>query len=190
MKLYRLYHCFILIMLCISCGGRDKKSLERQREEIQVKAQQLLIREQELELREQDVLKQQRQIDSLKTGSDTIGVYDPNLIGTWIVTMQCTETTCEGSAIGDTKTEQWNISYENNKIVARATANKQLIRTYTGLFKENTLRLTATQTPNPETHMDVVLTPHQSTVGLMEGQRIINQGGKCRIVYALKAEKL
>ena len=128
--------------------------------------------------------------DSLQKQADTVGTYNPNLEGNWSITMQCIETSCEGSAIGDTKTEQWNIAYQNNKVVVNATSNKKLIRTYTGIFKENTLELTAQQPLDTETHMDVMLTPHPTTANLMEGRRVINQGGKCKIVYSLKAEKL
>ncbi|MGV3510037.1 MAG: hypothetical protein ACO1N7_12170 [Sphingobacteriaceae bacterium] len=186
---------FSSILLVVSiilsgCGkSANQKNIEKREKEIQQKEQQLKAFEQQLKLKEQNLLSREKQLDSLKTKADTIGVYNPKLVGNWRVNMQCIETTCEGSAIGDTKTEQWNISYNNNKVVANALSNKKIIRVYTGLFKENTLELKA-QPTDLETEMNVVLTPHSSTENLMEGRRIINHSGKCKIVYALKAEKI
>lgn len=192
MNLYRLlYIAFLLILTAAGCGkSGNEKSLERRERDVGIKERQLLKLEQQLKLKEQQLIKREQQIDSLKAGSDSIGTYNQKLIGNWTVTMQCIETTCEGSAIGDTKTEQWKISYQDNKVIAKSFVNNKSIRTYTGLFKENTLKLSATATPGIDTHMDVTLTPHPTTDGLMEGQRVINHQGKCKIVYAIKAEKI
>ena len=129
-------------------------------------------------------------MDSLKRKAGTIGTFNPDITGNWTVTMQCTETTCEGYAVGDTKTEQWNIAYQGTRVVVKATANQRLVRSYTGLFNENTLKLTAQLPPNTETHMDVVLSPHHTSENLMEGSRVINRGGNCKVIFTLKAEKL
>ena len=192
MNLFKFYHIalFAFILISAACGeSGNEKSLESREKEVEAKEKQLQTFERELQLKENDLIKREQLLDSLSQSASG-GVYNKKLVGNWVVTMECIETTCEGSAIGDTKTEQWNISYQNNKVIAKASANKKLIRTYTGLFKENNLALTAGQTPETDTHMDVTLTPHQATEGLMEGQRVISQGGKCKIVYAIKAEKI
>jgi hypothetical protein len=180
------YLIFLALGSLLTCCGENEKRAK----ELEKKEQKLRIWEQQLSLREQALIKRELIIDSLTSNSHTRGVVDPKLVGDWRMTMVCTETTCEGSAIGDTKTEHWNISYQNNRVVARVTANKQLIRTYSGFFKENTLELTADQAPESETQMRVVLNPSSEIANLMEGERVINQGGKCKIVYQLKAEKL
>lgn len=180
----------ILITVCASCGENQNKDLDAREKKLDLKEQQLLNWEQQLKLKEQELSKNQMKIDSIKNLADTNGIYDPKVIGNWKVTMQCTETTCEGSAVGDTKTEVWSISYHNHKVIARVIVNKKVIRTYSGLFRENTLQLSARQTSETDTHMDVTLTPHSTTEGLLEGQRVINQRGKCRIVYGVKAEKI
>jgi hypothetical protein len=192
MNLYRLrYIAFALILLSASCGkSGNEKNLENRERKVKSKEQQLLMLQQQLNLKEQELIKREQQIDSLKAGSDSIGTYNQKLIGNWTVTMQCIETTCEGSAIGDTKTEQWNISYQNNKVIAKSSVNNRSIRTYTGLFKENSLKLSAALTPGTDTYMDVTLSPHPTTDRLMEGQRVINHRGKCKIVFAIKAEKI
>jgi len=42
--------------------------------------------------------------------------------------MRCTETNCSGSAVGDTKNEQWEIGYQNGGIVAQAFSGNKLVR--------------------------------------------------------------
>lgn len=180
-----------LIILSASCGDNDnRKHLNDREKQLNDKERQLTAWEQRLKLKEQELSAREIKVDSLKNPRDTVGVYNPKLQGNWKVTMQCTETTCGGSAIGDIKTELWNISYQGNKVIARVTANNKIIRTYSGLFRENSLELTARHTSHTDTHMDVTLTPHLTTEGLMEGQRVINQGGKCKVVYSIKAERL
>jgi hypothetical protein len=185
MRTFQLnYLIFLVLASLLTCCGENEKLAK----ELEKKEQRLKIWEQQLSLREQALIKRELIIDSLNSNSDTAGVVDPKLVGDWKMTMICTETTCEGSAIGDTKTEHWNISYQKNKVIARVLANNQLIRTYSGLFKENTLELE--QVSGSETQMRVVLSLNPTVANLMEGQRVINQGGKCKIIYQLKAEKL
>lgn len=192
MRLLQLnYFIFLtLIFLFTACKNDTEKELKKREKELEKKEQALRAWEQRLSLKEQTLIKREQHTDSISNDSDTIGVFNPKLIGNWKITMVCTETTCEGSAIGDTKTEHWNISYQNNKVVARVLANKQLIRTYSGLFKENTLELSIEQASDSETQMQVVLNPSSTIENLMEGERVINQSGKCKIIYQLKAEKL
>ena len=104
--------------------------------------------------------------------------------------MVCTETTCPGSAVGDSKTETWDIQYINNKVIAKAQSGEQLVRVYTGIYTGNTLELvennesTGTQ---PATKMVVqlrIVNPRS-----MEGQREIIREGNCKILYSLQLTK-
>lgn len=190
-QILSIFFASIIICSFTQCGKSDsEKKLEARSSEVQAKEQQLQIWEKQLLLKEQQLKAHQQRLDSLTTQSDTVGIYNPKLVGNWRVTMQCIETTCEGSAIGDTKTEQWNISYHDNKVVVNALANKKLIRVYEGLYKTNSLELSTPSVPNAETTMKVVLNPHPTANNLMEGQRVITQENKCRIVYSLKAERI
>ena len=56
--------------------------------------------------------------------------------------MICTETNCPGSAVGDSKNEQWDISFQDNAIIATAISNNQMVRVYTGHYFGNSIRLT------------------------------------------------
>lgn len=190
-KLLPLYFIVALMLSSISgCGNSEtKRKLDLKEKELAQKEDSLLKFDHELKSREQQILKREQLLDSLKSQNDTLGVYNPKLIGTWLVTMQCTETTCEGYAVGDTKTEHWNISYQNNKVMVKAISNKKVIRAYSGLFKENSLNLIAVPPPDADTEMKVVLSPHTTNENLMEGQRIIDRANNCRVVFSLKVEK-
>ncbi len=47
-----------------------------------------------------------------------------------------------GRLVGDTKTETWDLSYQNDRVIAKAMTGENLIRVYTGTFRNNLLELT------------------------------------------------
>jgi hypothetical protein len=105
--------------------------------------------------------------------------------------MTCTETSCAGSAVGDTKNETWEISYQENNVIARAMVNTELTRVYSGFFTGNTLELVAspegTAVNQPATRMVVRL--RLSDNNKMEGQREIERTGQCKIIYEVSMNK-
>jgi len=186
---------FIIPFLFSGCGIREREtSIQKRETELAQKEQELLLKEQNLQLKEAELanlaqqIKKAQQIDS--TTQQPADSISQALMGKWNARMTCTETTCTGSAIGDTKTENWEIYYQNNKLVARAMTGENLIRTYTGAFRNTTLELTENVEPSPSapaTKMVVRLTLLNPTT--MEGQREILRIGDCRIVYALQLNK-
>jgi hypothetical protein len=103
--------------------------------------------------------------------------------------MTCTEATCAGSAVGDTKTEQWNISYEANTIIAKAMSDDKLVRTYTGIPAGEVIELVEGPHANVSqsaTKMIVRLRLINSTA--MDGKREIIRNN-CKVIYDLKMEK-
>ena len=157
---------------------------------IQRKTQELKLLEQQLKLKEQELAGREQRLDSADSLlKDSIGIYDAKIIGDWNVSMQCTETNCTGYAVGDVKTEQRTISYHNNNVLVRAYVNKKIVRTSSGAFSNNTIKLTANLS-EAQTRMDVILRPEESNEKLMSGQRIINHEGECRTVFSVRAEKL
>ncbi len=188
----------ISLMVVLFCTGCDTKAreeaLQKREAELNERDQQLLLRETELAIKEMEIVQLQKQLDSVKTIRDTLQdtsqVYNQQLIGNWNVKMTCTETTCAGSAIGDTKSEIWDISYDNNVIVAKAMAGDKLVRVYTGSYNGSNLLLTesvAGAPAEPATKLTIRLTLSNNTA--MEGQREIVRENDCRIVYRLQLSK-
>jgi hypothetical protein len=185
---------FLLLTLIIfsGCDGRKREqALELKQTELNQKDQELKLREQSLQLREEELAKRERLLDTTNKNSvDTLSALYPKLAGLWNVTMRCTETTCQGSAVGDIKTEQWDISIQNNTVVAKAMSDKNLLRIYSGTFLGNSFELTAQQ-ENAATQqaakMIVRLQPTKENE--MTGQREILRSHNCRILYALELRK-
>jgi len=178
------------MLLFSNCGrSREEESIEQKSKEISKREQELLAWEQRLQSKEDSLISREQLLDSAGKQSDSINVFNPALTGNWNVKMVCIQTTCEGSAIGDTKTERWNISYKENSIIVNATFNNKLIRVYEGVHVDNGIQLLAL--PQPEAVGTVIkVTLRTTKENRMEGLREINQGDKCRIIYSLELEKL
>jgi hypothetical protein len=180
---------FSLILLLMSgCGLRQKEEqLLKKEVALNQREQELLLKEKTLKIKEQELLLKEKKIDS--TGqTDTTMLFNPAIIGMWNVTMICTETTCAGSAVGDTRTEQWNISYESNAAIIKAMADDKLVRTYIGAPNRNTIELKDQQTTDSSsTKMTVRLRLINATT--MDGEREIIRENNCKVVYSLQLKK-
>lgn len=186
----KLYLILAMVFLLSGCELREREQAQQRKEaELNQKEQELLLKEKTLQLKEESLLLKEKRIDSTLNG-DSVAVLNPNLVGQWDVTMTCIETTCTGSAIGDTKKEQWFVQYEDNHILARAMTGDRLIRTYTGSYNNNYLELVAVANATeagPAAKITVRLQPAGSAV--MEGRREIVREGNCKITYALQLVK-
>jgi hypothetical protein len=176
-----------------SCDIRKREQqLEKRETELNQKEQELLHKEKTLQVKEEELLKKQHEFDSLGVNSRIDSIYyDPELIGVWSVTMNCIETSCPGSAVGDIRTENWSLTYQNNKIIARVIDNNQLIRVYSGVSNSNSIELNYQQYDagtNKNTNMVVRL--EQIAKGRLEGRREINRMPEnCKIVYSVEMVK-
>lgn len=173
------------------CGMREREeALGKRENEINQKEQRLLLLEKQLQLKHDELQQRQRSMDSTKMQMSLADSADinPAIIGNWTTTMRCTATTCDGSAVGDTKIEQWEMSYQGTTVIVKARADNQLVRTYTGLLNDNSLQLTAQQDEaSAQTKMMVRLNMKSATE--MDGEREIVRANNCQIVYALTMRK-
>ena len=152
------------------------------------KEQQLLIKEKDLQLKEEELAKREISLDSTLK-KDTSELVDSSLVGNWLVQMTCTETSCAGSAVGDTKSEQWQINYENKTLIARALVNNKLVRLYTGFFTGNTAELVEqSDTANTQSTAKMIVRLRIVDDAHLEGQREIIRKD-CKIIYDLDLEK-
>jgi len=182
---------FILIIsILTACGNKeDSDRLKLREKKVSQKEEELKVFEQQLISKEIELSSRERLLDSLEHMGDTTGIYNSKLIGNWTVTMKCTETSCEGSALGDTKTERWNIAYHNNRVVVKALSKNTITRVYLGVYTETGLALHSRQQEGDVlTTMNILL--NQISVDKMEGIREINQGGKCKIIYSVGLSKI
>src|SRR5688572_9106024 len=130
---------YLIILVSIvslsSCSLREReKELERRTTELNEKEQQLLLKEQTLQLKEDELaIKESRLDSSLHFNSDNdTSRTNARYFGNWHVRMDCIETSCTGSAVGDSKIEQWSIDSADNGVIVRAKVGTQLVRVYSG----------------------------------------------------------
>lgn len=178
------------IILVSGCGLRQRElELNQKTNELNQKEQQLTLKEQSLAIKEQQLNEREKSLDSSnKIISDTLFKHHQQLAGMWLVEMQCTETTCPGSAVGDIKNEQWNLKFQDNMVIATAMNNHQLLRVYAGEFIGNSLRLTVQQ-DSIENSAKIIVHLQQSKENEMQGEREIIQASGCHILYSLRLIK-
>src|SRR5690606_14738284 len=177
--------CTFFILIFSGYQNREHEQKLQDREKaLALKEQELKVWEQRLKLREEELDKREKQ-DSLN--ADTIGFFNPSIPGDWLVKMRCTETSCETSAIGDTRTEKWHMEFENNKVIVKALSNNKVTRVYSGLYNGQSLQLKAN---DPSSDTDIKVSLSFTAPSRMEGERQISQSGNCKVTYALTLEKL
>ena len=172
------------------CDLRERETALEQREaSLNEREQQLLLKEKSLQLKEEELLKRQQQMDSTAI-TDTTAQYNAALTGTWAVQMTCTETTCDGSAVGDTKTETWELSYQDRNVIAKASVNNELVRVYSGTYTGTTLELVETMQGSTQPAVKIVARLQLVNDNELTGQRVIERTSEnCRIVYAMTMNK-
>ena len=179
----------ITLLLATGCGMQRQQELKQKEEWLNAREQQVTAREKAVQLKEAalNAIEQNKDSAFLK---DTTAFYDSTLIGLWNVKMNCTETTCPGSAVGDTKSEQWSIDYTDKKIVAKVLTDGSLVRIYSGIYNGTSLELMVPQVDSSQKAKAVMVVRLQHPApDKLEGRREITREEGCRIVYAVTMEK-
>lgn len=194
----RLYLPLLLLLLLAGCRNEEReKQLQAREAALTQREQELLLREQKMVLREEAVAQSEqrhaRQLqvhDSLRALTPADSTLARMLPGVWATRMSCIETDCSGSAIGDSKSEQWQISYQGATVLVKATVNDQIVRVYTGALNGSTLELTAQHLPDePQPAAQMTVQLQAANDQRLEGRREITRSTPCRIVYALELTK-
>jgi hypothetical protein len=191
----KLFLFLIALSLLAGCDIRQREeALQNKETELSRREQELAMKERTLSLKEDELVKREQKLDSVlaldSTLSDSAIVYDSTMIGPWSVKMTCTETTCPGSAVGDTKSETWDFYYINDRLFAKAMEGTEIVRLYAGAHAKDgiTLSVDVPSTPSrPATKISVRLVV--TNANTMEGQREIARDNDCKIIYALQLSK-
>jgi len=151
---YRVKKAVLLplcLLLLVGCQNQEREQrLQKKEAELAHREQELLLREKALARREQADQKAQKAVDSVRSLPQADSALTRNLAGTWAARMNCIETDCAGSAIGDSKNEQWEFSYEQGAVLVRASVNNKVVRVYTGQPLNTLARLVAVVPPHAE----------------------------------------
>lgn len=178
------------IIIFSSCNLRQREvEVKKKLEDISRREQELSIKEQMLEIKEQQLSEQQKILDSTTNiVNDSILREHVKMQGLWRVDMQCIETNCVGSAVGDIKTEQWNMKVENDQVMINARSNRSVVKTYAGSYVGNVIKLTAEQ-DSTEENAKIYVSLQKISDKEMGGERQVVQASGCRIVYSLRLKK-
>jgi hypothetical protein len=173
--------CFPYIALA-SCreAGRDQ-ALNARDSALQQREAYLQHWQDSLDIRARELSARERALDSLKAGR-AFGIVDSTLVGDWKAAMTCTEAGCSGSAVGDTRTESWNLTYHSDTVVIVSKQKNALARVYVGSFDGTTLTARWIGSDTAATDMRLELRSTQPAV--MNGTRTIDhRDAKCQVVY-------
>lgn len=195
MQKLKYFSIITSIVLLSGCGIQEQREqLNEQAVLLRQKEQELALRSQELDAREQLLDERQKKMDSVLVGKDTLSNIFPEIPGRWLAKMVCTDASCPGSALGDTKVEQWAVTFQNNLVVVKAMNNKfQLTRIYTGTIATDGIISLKAETPNDSLQVvqyaEIAIQLKQTGSGTLEGQRQLIQPEGCRVTYSLDLKK-
>ncbi len=179
------YLCLLSCLLLGSCG------LQEREKKLEEGMQMLHQKEQELALKEQTLNDRQKTLDSVESKhTDTLANLYPTLEGNWSVKMICNVATCQGFAIGDTKSEQWEFRIQSNEVMAIAISNNKVTRIYTGNFNGDQLVMNAQLVETqPDLNTRMVVRIRFSDPNNLTGEREIIRQDDCNIIYSLTLKK-
>ncbi len=162
---------------------------QKRQADLDKKMNELNQREAVLSLKEQQLREKEKILDSTThVVNDSLLRSHKKMEGGWRVDMLCTQTNCAGSAVGDVKTEYWNITVAGNDVTVNARSNRALSKRYTGSFAGNLLTLTADQ-DTAEVYAMIEVHLQQSTDKEMDGERVVTQASGCQILYSLSLKR-
>lgn len=181
---------FFVATTTLGCNSNKKEqTLQIWEDSLVAREQALAIREQQIQYKEQELQKAQAESVDSTTVNDSTAIVNSGYLGRWNVFMDCTETSCPGSAIGDSKTEQWNITYSNGCIETQAMAGQKLIRVYSGVLLGNVLELMYYNADPATQATRIMVRLIKEPSGALSGRREITRND-CKIVYKVQLEKL
>jgi hypothetical protein len=172
-----------------SCDLHREAKLNKKLDEINRREQELTLKEQMLSIKAEELNKKQKILDSTTNiVNDSLVREHLKIQGLWRVDMQCTETNCVGSAVGDIKSEQWNIKVVNDQVVINARSNRSVVKTYSGWYVGDIIKLTADQ-DSTEDNATINVSLQKISDKEMGGERQVIQASGCRIVYSLRLKR-
>ena len=197
--------CIVFLLLAVlTCGCNLKQreeSLDEREKALSEKEKQLVLYENSLYLWEKKLASREQLLNDTKTDTvqvkdslqltDSTYIIDSTIVGEWNVVMTCTQTSCAGFAVGDTKAEKWQFAYSGKELVVKAMVNNDVVRVYNGYNIGNNIELVQSETGSVSpavTNMTVRL--RKVNDDMLEGERVIIRENNCKVVFALRFGKI
>ncbi len=187
----RIFLLLFFLPLLAGCDFQQREnSLKIKGDSLLKREADLAILEKSLLLKEEDLEAREHLLDSVKQ-EDTNYIIDPALTGAWNVRMTCTETTCPGSAVGDTKAETWRLSFQGKRLSAVSIVRNQVGRFYTGKYTSEGIYLKGDVESEAEavTNTKIEVQLQVKDTNTIEGVRRIVHEGDCVVTYGIKLNR-
>jgi uncharacterized protein (DUF3084 family) len=193
---------WLIYLACLSffcaCNYNDRKlQLDERENEIREKEKKLVNFQRDLYLKEDELNKRERKLDSvenLRKEEDSISsaqidtLATQSLSGAWSVEMECTQSTCANSAVGDTQRETWNLAINKNRVLVEAVSSNNVARFYKGSLEQNTINLDEAIPKTGSSGTTILIRLTISDPNYMQGDRELIRED-CRVTYSLKMQK-
>jgi hypothetical protein len=116
----------------------------------------------------------------------------PDIIGTWLVTMVNEKSTCSDIAENDTRTETWTINLKGGKyVVTISNQSNNGNKKYTGTLQGTSLQLSDEHIGLLSGSTTITVTAEVTPPGdYFSGEREVLRSDPCRLVYSIKGRKL
>lgn len=183
----KLLILFIFALFLNSCNYAEKEKQLIERESLLTEKEKLF----EIKEAEYQSLLQLR--DSLRNSkSDTIvhQGWPEFLKGQWQSKMVCKESNCSTYAVGDQRTDYWEFSNDDDKMLIKVSNKNQPIREYKGFYENNIVKAsyTSDSTAIKQIKMEIILDDFSSDK--IKGMRIVNADNSCVAKYSLELSKI
>lgn len=179
------------VLLNSSCGFEERKrALDAREAVLQDREQNLLLKQKQLAQLEDSIKLNLAKQDSATLALKNLGLPLPDsLQGVWNISMICTQTSCTGFAVGDSRKENWTFSGgDSTGVYVKAMQGEKLIRIYSGIYDGSGFILsTPSSSDSITTVMNVKLSVESGNK--LSGTRTINQADGCSSVFRLDAER-
>lgn len=181
----------IPLLMNSGCGFEERKrALDAREAALQEREQDLLLKQKQLTQLEDSMKLNLARQDSATSVLKNLGLPLPDsLQGVWNISMICTQTSCTGFAVGDSRKENWTFSGgDSTGVYIKAMQGEKLIRIYSGIYDGGGFILsTLSGSDSITTVMNVKLSVENGNK--LSGTRVINQADGCSATFRLDAER-
>lgn len=194
MKMLYLTIFISITILLNSCGKTDEEiALEKKRIQDSIEKVIESAKETAVEEAQQKAESEKRLAEQAEWERKNKKFNVEDLVGTWNVKMSCINSNCQGTNVGDIRSETWYINYEGGRIIVKVSGNSTTNTLYTGTFDGKILKL----------HYDLIKTGlfKDKTVSVIDatlrmdspneliGKRKVLNDGPCNIDYNISLTK-
>ncbi|MDQ1097006.1 MULTISPECIES: hypothetical protein [Chryseobacterium] len=182
MKKSTILILFTFGLLIISCRDKDKEASLAARE------QQLLEKEKLFAQKESEYQSLIKMRDSIfaKKDSVTIASWPPEIAGSWIGKVICTESNCSDYVIGDQRTDTWEFDSDSTQLVTKIINNNNLVRIYSGKMDKNEIRLNFKTDSTSKKMVDMNVVLNDISANKIKGTRTIAADNNCMAKFSVE----